>query len=58
LKITGTGDMAQVVEHLPSKHEALSSNPSIAKEEKENNHWAIYKIILRIDIVQHGAMHL
>jgi hypothetical protein len=27
--------VAQVVESLPSKHEALSSNSSIAKEEEE-----------------------
>jgi hypothetical protein len=28
-------NMAQVVEHLPSKCKALSSNHSIAKKEKE-----------------------
>jgi hypothetical protein len=27
--------IAQVVEHLPSKHEAPSSNPSIVKENKD-----------------------
>jgi hypothetical protein len=27
--------MTQVVEHLPSKHKALSSNPSMAKRERE-----------------------
>jgi hypothetical protein len=29
------GEMAQVVQHLPSKREALSSNPSAAKKKKE-----------------------
>jgi hypothetical protein len=28
--------MAQVVEHLPSKCETLSSNPSTAKNKKKN----------------------
>jgi hypothetical protein len=28
------GEVAQVVEHLPSKHEALSSNPSPGKKIK------------------------
>jgi hypothetical protein len=28
------GGMAQVVKHLPSKHEALSSNPNTAKKKK------------------------
>jgi hypothetical protein len=27
--------MAQVIEHLASKHEALSSNPSITKKKKK-----------------------
>jgi hypothetical protein len=27
--------MSQVVEHLPCKHEALSSNPSTAEKKKE-----------------------
>jgi hypothetical protein len=30
----GTGGMAQVVENLPGKPTALSSNPSTAKKEK------------------------
>jgi hypothetical protein len=30
-----TGGVAQVVEHLPSKHEVLSSNPSTAKKKKK-----------------------
>jgi hypothetical protein len=29
------GGVTQVVEHLPSKHKALSSNPSIAKKKKK-----------------------
>jgi hypothetical protein len=29
--------MAQVVQDLPSKREALTSNPSIAKEKKKKN---------------------
>jgi hypothetical protein len=29
-----TDGVAQVVEHLASKHEALSSNPNIAKKKK------------------------
>jgi hypothetical protein len=28
------GGMAQVIEHLPSQHKALSSNPSILKKKK------------------------
>jgi hypothetical protein len=28
------GGLAQVVEHLVSKHKAVSSNPSITKKEK------------------------
>jgi hypothetical protein len=27
----GSGVVAQVLEHLPSKHEALSTNPSVTK---------------------------
>jgi hypothetical protein len=30
----GAGEVAQVVEYLTAKHEALSSNPSTAKKEK------------------------
>jgi hypothetical protein len=29
--------MAQVEEHLPSKHNALSPNPNTAKKKKENS---------------------
>jgi hypothetical protein len=29
------GGMAQAVEHLPSKHKTLNSNPNTAKEKKE-----------------------
>jgi hypothetical protein len=31
----GTGGAAQVVEHVPGKLKALSSNPSIKKEKKK-----------------------
>jgi hypothetical protein len=34
----GLGGVAQVVEHLPSKHEALSSNSSTAPLKKANTH--------------------
>jgi hypothetical protein len=37
-KISNTkkiGRMYQVIEHLPSKHEALSSNPSTTKKKKK-----------------------
>jgi hypothetical protein len=33
-----TGGMAQVVGHLPSKHKALSLNPSAPKEKKRGFH--------------------
>jgi hypothetical protein len=33
----GVGGVTQVIEHLPSKCEALSSNPSTAKKEKKKN---------------------
>jgi hypothetical protein len=32
-----TGGVAQVLEHLPSKHEALSSKPSAKKKKKKKN---------------------
>jgi hypothetical protein len=35
-----TGVMAEVVEHLPSKYNALNSNPSTAKTEKKMIVWA------------------
>jgi hypothetical protein len=31
------GGIAQVVEHLPSKHEALNSKPSMVKRKKEGD---------------------
>jgi hypothetical protein len=31
------GGMAYIVEHLPSKHKALSSNSSTAKEKKKES---------------------
>jgi hypothetical protein len=35
---SGSGrGVAQVVEHLPRKAEALNSNPSITKKKKKNN---------------------
>jgi hypothetical protein len=36
-----TDRVAQVVEHLPSKYYALSSNPSTKKNQKQKHHiWA------------------
>jgi hypothetical protein len=35
-KAKRTGDVAQVVEHLPSKCKALSSNPNTAKKQNKN----------------------
>jgi hypothetical protein len=32
-KAKGTGGMAQVIEHLPNKPKALSSNPNTAKKD-------------------------
>jgi hypothetical protein len=32
---TGLGGVAQVEEHLPSKHEARNSNPSAPKKKKK-----------------------
>jgi hypothetical protein len=32
------GSMAQIVEHLPSKHKVLISNPSTAKKKKKKVH--------------------
>jgi hypothetical protein len=32
-----TGDMAQVLEYLPSKYVALSSNPSTIKKQQREN---------------------
>jgi hypothetical protein len=32
------GDAAQVVELLPTKHKALSSNPNTAKQHNNKNH--------------------
>jgi hypothetical protein len=34
-KAKRVGGVTQVVEHLPSKHEALSSNSSTAKKQQE-----------------------
>jgi hypothetical protein len=31
----GAGGVAQVVEHLPSKHEALNSSPNTVKKKKK-----------------------
>jgi hypothetical protein len=33
--------MAQVVECLPSKHETLSSNPGIAKQQQNKNQLSV-----------------
>jgi hypothetical protein len=35
MKAKRVGDLTQVAEHLPSKHEALSSNISTAKKERK-----------------------
>jgi hypothetical protein len=40
--------MDQVVEHLPSKHEALSSNPSTIKNKKK---MVVVIIIITITII-------
>jgi hypothetical protein len=36
--LEGAGKVAQVVQHLPSKCEALSSNPSAAKEKNQDKY--------------------
>jgi hypothetical protein len=38
LKQNGLGAMTQVVVHLPSKHEVLSSNYSTAKQHENHHH--------------------
>jgi hypothetical protein len=38
-KWAGTGGVAQVVQHLPSQHEALSSNPIPPKRKKWLGSW-------------------
>jgi hypothetical protein len=43
----GAGGVAQVVQHLPSKHEPLSSNHSTAKKQKNNKN-AKYRMFLFI----------
>jgi hypothetical protein len=35
----GTGDVAQAVEHLPNKCEALSSNSNTTRKKKEGGKW-------------------
>jgi hypothetical protein len=37
IKKAWAGGVAQVIEHLSSKHEALSSNPSTEKRKKEGS---------------------
>jgi hypothetical protein len=37
--------MAQAVEHLPSKHKALNSNPSMAKRKKKKKFLRVKVII-------------
>jgi hypothetical protein len=42
--------LVQVVEHLPSKHEALSSNPSIIKEKKrklQKHSYVLFNVITK-----------
>jgi hypothetical protein len=45
---TGAGGVTQVIELLPSKHEALSSNPGLKKNKKEpsteKNYISIYAL--------------
>jgi hypothetical protein len=36
-----SGDMAQIIEYLPSKYKALNSNPSTAKKKKEATLWCL-----------------
>jgi hypothetical protein len=39
ITIIGSGGVAQVVEHLPSKCEALSSKPSTTKKKSGKNNY-------------------
>jgi hypothetical protein len=41
------GEVAQAVEHLPSTHEALNSNPSATKKKKKIS-WTLVIIFLNI----------
>jgi hypothetical protein len=38
-RVKKVGDMVQAVEHLPSKHKVLNSNPSTTKKRKKISHW-------------------
>jgi hypothetical protein len=38
--------MAQVVEHLPSKHEVLSSNPRTTKKKKKKKTFKLYWLFI------------
>jgi hypothetical protein len=37
IRMTSFGGVTQLVEHLPNKHEVLSSKPSTAKNKQTNN---------------------
>jgi hypothetical protein len=39
---TGAGGLAQVVEHLPTKHKALTLNLSTAKKNRKERNWNIF----------------
>jgi hypothetical protein len=46
-KLSLTGGVAQVVEHLPSKHEAPSLNPTTTKKTKTKNPPELHTCYLR-----------
>jgi hypothetical protein len=52
------GQVARVLECLPSKHQALSSNPAPPKKEKSVIHWTILKQLLVIqDTTMNTPIH-
>jgi hypothetical protein len=56
----GLGSMAQTVEHLPSKHKALSSNPHTGGEKKDSgwtwiNDSFLLKLYINTYIIWLGA---
>jgi hypothetical protein len=48
-----TGGVAQAVQHLQSKHEALSSNPSTTKKKKANTQVKMVKGYIQIFFQRH-----
>jgi hypothetical protein len=48
----GAGAMSQVLEHLPSKHEALSSNPNTIKKEKKGEYSNVFWIFIDPETLQ------